>query len=269
MKQLRQYINGGEWNTVEDIVRQSASRSVEFHVAVLLESCTGLIIRKQRDRVVEVVAEARELCSKIENNCRTYLLGRCEYTMARMHQYENESKEALRCIMMAGHIQFNVEFGEDTALRNYCNGCILIECFANSTDSCEFEFMDAEKFLDSAILSPDMSKVYGLNAAHPKLRLAQLYLRSSSHCPGTITDSKRIEKAQYYLKEAAVPSVVENLAPRTQCIYYYTQSDLHRNKGELEEARSSAQKALAIAEENGFTTEIESANVRLSQIVHT
>ena len=268
MKQIRQYINKGEWKAVEDTVCQSASKSVELHVAILLESCTGLIIRKQRDRVIEVVAEARELCSKIDNNCRTYLHGRCEYTMARMHQYANESDNALKCIRKAGHIQFNVEFGEDTALRNYCNGCILIECFANSTDSCEFEFTDAEKFLESAILSPHTSKMYGLNAAHPKIRLAQLYLGSSSHRPGIMTDSKRLEKAQYYLKEAAVPSV-ENLAPRTQCIYYYTQSDLHRNKGELEEARSSAQKALDIAEENGFTTEIESANVRLSQMVHT
>ena len=270
MKQIRQYNNLGKWKAVEDIVHQSASRSVELYVAILLESCTGLMIRKQRDRVVEVVAEARELCSKIDNNCRTLLHGRCEYTMARMHQYANESKEALHCIMMAGHIQFNVEVGEDTALRNYCNGCILLECFANSTDSRidEFKFTDAEKFLESAILSPHVSKMYGLITAHPKIRLAQLYLGSSSHHPGTMTDSKRLEKAQYYLKEAAVPSI-ESLAPRTQCIYYYTQSDLHRNKGKLKEARSSAQKALAIAEENRFTTEIESANVRLSQMVHT
>ena len=270
MKQLRQYINKGEWKAVEDIVHQSASRSIELHVAVLLESCTGLIIRKQRDRVVEVVAKARELCSKIDNNCRTYLRGRCEYTMARMHQYANESGKALRCIRIAGHIQYNVEFGEDTALRNYCNGCILLECFANSTDSCigEFKFTDAEKFLESAILSPHKSKMYGLNTAHPQIRLAQLYLGSSSHCPGTMTDSKRLEKAQNYLKKAAMPSV-ESLLPRTQCIYYYTQSDLHRNNGKMEEARSSAQKALAIAEENRFTTEIVSANVRLSQMVHT
>jgi tetratricopeptide (TPR) repeat protein len=83
-----------------------------------------------------------------------------------------------------------------------------------------------------------------------------------------MTDSKRLEKAQYYLKEAAVPSV-ESLAPRTQCIYYYTESDLYSNEGNLEEARSSAKKALAIAEENRFTTEIESANARLSQMAHT
>ena len=270
IKKIRQYHNQGEWKAVEDIVQQSASRSVELYVAVLLESCTGLIIQKQRDRVLQVVTKARELCSKIDNNCETYLHGRCEYTMARMHQYANERDEALKCIRMARHIQYNVEFGEDKALTNYCNGCILLECLANSTDSHtdEFNIKEAETSLESAIMPYDKSKIYGLNVAHPKIRLAQLYLGSSSCCPGTVTDLKRLEKAQYYLEKVAEPSV-ENLAPRTQCIYYYTQSDLYRNNGDLEEARSSAQKALAIAEENSFTTEIESANARLFQMVPT
>jgi hypothetical protein len=146
IKQIRQCHNQGKSKAVEDIIQQSANRSVELHVAVLLESCTGYIIRKQRDRVIEIVTRARELCSNIDNNCETYLRGRCEYTMARMYQYANENDKALRCIRKAGHIQYNVEFGEDTALRNYCNGCILVECFANSTDSHtgEFKFTDAD-----------------------------------------------------------------------------------------------------------------------------
>lgn len=269
MKKIRQYHNQGEWKAVEDIVQQSANRSVELHVAVLLESCTGLIIRKQRDRVIQVVAKARELCSKIDNNCATYLRGRCEYTMARMHQYANERDKALKYITMARNIQYNVEFGEDTALTNYCYGCILLECLACSSKSCtNDEIKESAESLESAIMPYNKSRIYGLNVAHPKIRLAQLHLGSSSCCPGTTTDSKRLGKAQYYLERAAEPSV-DSLAPRTQSIYYYTQSDLYRNKGELEEARRYAQKALAIAEANKFTTEIESANARLSQMVHT
>lgn len=269
MKKIRQCHNQGEWKAVEDIVQQSAKRSVEFHVAVLLESCTGLIIQKQRDRVLQVVDKARELCSMIDNNSAPYLRGRCEYTMARMHQYANERDEAMNFIMMARHHQYNVELGEDTALTNYCYGCILLlEHLAYSSDSQHDKLIEAKRSLECAIMPDDQSKNYGLNAAHPKVRLAQLYLGSSSCCPGTLTDSERLKQAQYYLEKAAEPSV-DSLAPRTQCIYYYTQSDLYKNQGYPEKARNRAQKALAIAEDNRFSTEIESANARLLQMVHT
>ena len=264
IKKIRQCHNQGQWKEVEEIVQQSVNRSIKLHVAVLLESCTGLIIRKQRDKILQVVDKARELCSNIDNNCATYLRGGCEYTMARMHQYANERDEALKYIRMARHIQYNVELGEDTALTNYCYGCILLECLANSPDSQTDEMKEAKELLESATMPSDQSRNYGLNAAHPKIRLAQLYLGSSSCCPGTMTDSKRLKKAQYYLEKAAEPSV-ESLAPRTQCIYYYTQSDLYRNQEYLEKARSSAQKAFAIAEDNRFTTEIESAKARHSK----
>ena len=213
MKTIRQYHNQGKWKAVEEMVRQSANKSTEFHVAVLLESCTGLIIQTQRDKVLQVVAEARELCFKIDNNCETYLLGRCDYTMARMHQYANERDEALKCIRTARSHQYNVELGEDTALTNYCYGCILLECLANGFDSETDKItQEAEMSLESAIMTSDQSENYGLDVAHPKIRLAQLYLGSSSSCPGTKTDSKSLEKALYYIK--IVDENLESLAPQ-------------------------------------------------------
>ena len=259
IKKIRQCHNQGNWEAVDKLVEESANRSTEFHVAVLLESCTGLIIRKQRDKVIQTVDRARELCFKVDNNCKTHLLGRCDYTLARMHQYANEKDEALRCIMKARHVQYNIEFGEDTALTNHCHGCILLLDPLNAKE--------AEESLELAMCSSILSEEYGLDVAHPKIRLIQLYLGSSSHCPGTKKDSDSLTKAQSSLNSLA--QKLDTLALRTQCICLYTQSDLYSNRGELKRARSSAQRALAIAEANRFTTEMESASIRLSQMEHT
>lgn len=58
----------------------------------------------------------------------------------------------------------------------------------------------------------------------------------------------------------------DTIAIRTQCIYYYTESDLYRNSGETEKAKHSAQKALSIANENNFETERELITKRLNSL---
>ena len=69
--------------------------------------------------------------------------------------------------------------------------------------------------------------------------------------------------------QSSLDSVAQDLethSVRTQCIYYYTESDFYRNSGELDKARRSAQKALDIAEANEFNTEIEPVKKRLNSL---
>ena len=256
---IRFHHNQGEWDAVDKIVEDCAVKNVEFYVAVMLESCTGFITCKRSDKVEETVKRARELCSQITNNCNTFLRGRCEWTLAKLYRYTKEDDKALEHIIMARHIQFNIKAGEDTALCNYCYACILLESLAVKFDS--YKDKEAKRSLELAIEHAS-SGDYGLDVAHPKIRLAQLYLGSSPQSPGTKTDHDSLMKAQSSLDSVAQD--LETLAVRTQCIYYYTESDLYRNSGEQDRAKHSAQKALDIAEVNKFNTEIELVKKRLN-----
>ena len=87
---IRFHHNQGEWDAVDKIVEDCAVKSVEFFVAVMLESCIGFIIRKRLDKVEETVKRARKLCSQITNNCKTFLRGRCEWILANLYLYTGD-----------------------------------------------------------------------------------------------------------------------------------------------------------------------------------
>ena len=126
IQDIRLLHNEGQWDAVDKLVKGCEERSADFYVAVLLESCTGFITRKCPDMVEETVRKARELCSKITNNCNTFLRGRCEWTLAKLYRYTKENDKALEHIIMARHIQSNIKAGEDTALCNYCYAWSLL-----------------------------------------------------------------------------------------------------------------------------------------------
>lgn len=262
IKDVRHFHNEGQWDEVDKIVADSEEMSADFHVAVLLESCTGFITCKRSDKVEQTVRKARELCSKITNNCNTFLRGRCEWTLAKLYRYTKENDKALEHIIMARHIQYNIRAGEDTALCNYCYACILMESLANRFDS--YEYKEAKTSLELAIDHANSGE-FGLDVAHPRIRLAQLYLGSSPQRPGTKSDKDSLKKARSSLDAVDLDSI----AVRTQCIYYYTESDLYRNSGETEKATRSAQKALDIAKKNDFKTEKELINKRLDFLTHS
>ena len=259
IQKVRLLHNEGQWDAVDDLVKGCEKKSADFYVAVLLESCTGFITRKCPDKVEEMVRKAREDCKKITNNCNTFLRGRCEWTLAKLYRYTKENDKALEHIIMARHIQSNVKAGEDSALCNYCYACILMESLANRFDSYEYE--EAKTSLELAIDHAN-SGDFGLDVAHPRIRLAQLYLGSSPQSPGTRTDKDSLKKARSSLDAVSQ----DTIAIRTQCIYYYTESDLYRSSGETEKAKHSAQRALSIAKKNNFETEKELITKRLNSL---
>ena len=251
----------GEWGAVDKIVMECSGKRQEFYVAVLLESCTGFITQQLGDRVEKTVKQARQLCTQITNNCCVYLRGRCEWTLAKLYRYSKQFSKALYHIRMARQIQSNVTAGEDTALVNYCYGCILLETLATTKKFDPEMQREAQRSLELAIAHAS-SGDYGLDLSHPKIRLAQLYIGSSPHSSGTCKDPERLKKAHSSLKSVNLGK----LAPRTMCIYYYTESDLHKARNNTKDALYSAQKALSIANENNFTEEIYLVRKRISNL---
>jgi tetratricopeptide (TPR) repeat protein len=247
---IRLLHNKGQWDAVDKLVKGCENRNADFYVAVLLESCTGFITRIRPDKVEETVRKARELCKNITNNCNTFLRGRCEWILANLYRYTKENDKALEHIIMARDIQSNIKAGEDSALCNYCYACILMESLANRFNSDEYK--EAKTSLELAIDHAN-SGDFGLNIAHLRIRLAQLYLGSSPQSRGTRTDEESLKKARSSLDAVSQ----DTIAIRIQCIYYYTESDLYRSSGEIEKAKHSAQKALSIAKKNNFFMEIE------------
>lgn len=264
IQKIRLHHLRGEWTAVDRIVEECSMKSTDFYVAVLLESCTGFITQKDGavKKVEKTVEKARQLCTKLTKNCHTYLKGRCEWTLAKLYRYSNRLPEALHCIRMARHIQYNIVAGEDTALANYCYGCILLESLATMKRFDPQMEKEAQRSLELAIAHAS-SGDYGLDLSHPKIRLAQLFIGSSPHSPGTYKDPEQLRKAHASLTSVELAS----LAPRTQCIYYYTESDLNRGRGDVKNAIHSAQKALSIANSNEFTKEMELVQNRITDLM--
>lgn len=267
MKTLRQYHDQGQWEAADELVKDSQRRnhSIEFRVAILLEHCAGFNSRLNRNRVIQTVQEAKELCSTIGNNCKTFLSGRCECTLAMMYLYLQEMDKAFYHIVEARHIQNIIQAGEDTALTNYCYGCYLSELVLQQPDPQMKQ--EAERVLGLAI-DHASSGHFGIDSCHYRLQLAQLYLGSSLYSPGRNSDDDSLRNAQRELLLVG-RNLSEASSLRTQCPYYYTMSDLIRIQGDLESARNLACKALGIAAARGFAVEIKSANSRLQACLIT
>ena len=263
IQKLRQLHLHGEWEAAEKLVNESSKKSTEYHIAILLESCTGFITHGLHVKKVEkTVEKAKELCGKVSNNCYVYLKGRCEWTLAKLYRYSNQLSKALICIKVAQQIQYNVKAGEDTALVNYCHGCILSEYIDTANGYDPNTEKEARRSFELAIAHASSGN-YGLDLSHPKIKLSKLWLRSFSHAP----HGRQVHDALRKARDVLDSIDWETLAPKTQSMYFYTKSDLYKEMGNPNNAAFDfASRALRIAKENELTTEIEQARRRISEL---
>ena len=269
IRKLRRWHMDSSWDKADRKVKKFLKIDDKvLQIAITLENCTGYITRRNRDVVLLEVGKAMAMCEhclpSTSNNVR-FLQGRCHWVLAKLYRYTGEIDLALKHIQQAAEIHSVVECGEDAALTSYCHACILLERLSKqqqySSSSPDEERTRALDYLERSI-SYASNEEYGLDLNHPRIRLAQLYLGSSPSRPGNIRDPKSISSAGSSLE--AVKNF-HKLGVRTQCIYYFTKSDLvyHTSVGR---ARCYAQLALDIARESGCKTEELSAQARLDRI---
>lgn len=266
MTEIRRYHLRGQWEEADRVVKECLEMGdTELHIAVTLENCTGYITRRDTHKVLLEVGGALKLCQLgLLSDNWSFLRGRCEWVLAKLYRYTREMDKALEHIQESAEHQSGIESGEDAALTNYCHACILLERINNPDhhSSHSEDRRNAKNFLERAIEYAS-KKEYGLDLSHPRICLAQLYLGSSPSRPGGNQDPDNISKARASLQAVELDA----LEPRTECIFYFTKSDLmYSSGGGRDEARCLAQRAMDIATRNSFKTEILSAQARLDRI---
>ena len=263
VRRLRRLHLDGKWDEadllVDECITSKTQYSIDVRTAILLESCTGWITRRQVDKVFSCVEKAREMCQEIGSNNSTALEGRCDWALARLYLYMNNNSKALEHVQNALAIQFTLEGGEDKALTLYCYGNIQLAFLAVRFDTRTAKM--ATTAFEQAITNACLDD-YGLDLSHPKIRLAQACLGSSMFQPGNTFDRERIARAKSTLASVDFDA----LPPRSKCIHLFTQSDVYRNEGDMESAVQCAESALHIANDNGFQTEIISVQNRLKSL---
>lgn len=264
VKQLRLLYLEGKFDEAERIVDMSkVHNSTELDVALLLESCTAFITMKKEDEVIARVTKAEELCHHVtNNNNRIILEGRCMWTLGKLYRYLKNDTKAREYISNARSKLYNVAPGEDSALTNYDYSVILLDKVTPDGNP-DSVFAEAETTLRITIHDAELGD-YGLDVCHPKIRLAQLHLGSSTHRAGTARNAGNIDSVWSLLSELGTAAA--SMAVRTKCMYYYTMSDYHRNKSNQMEALIFAQKAFDIAMKMGFETEKSSIKIRLASM---
>ena len=260
----RSWVSNGEWNETEraeQAYMHMQCKQQEMKIAVLLQSAIARIFRKKYSMARLLLKMCEGLCSKVQGDNATFLLGRCMYTWSWLYRYLKKSRKAEKYAMEAMAILFNVEPGEDKALANYGYASILVDCLAIAPDL--MTVRKAESALQYAIGSSRIED-RGLEhiAPHSHLRLAQMYLGSTHYEPGKNSDPESIRKASDCLKAVDLHAI----PPRSRCIFFLTESDLYRCKGEFANARGSATCALQMAQQNSFQTEILSAETKLKSL---
>jgi len=88
IRKLRRLHLEGEWDEadllVDECITSKTQYSVDVRTAILLESCTGWITRRQEKKVSSCVKQAKKMCKEIESNNSAALLGRCEWALAKL-----------------------------------------------------------------------------------------------------------------------------------------------------------------------------------------
>ena len=264
---MRHWVSNGQWNKTDEVeciyLNEQGSQPLPITVANLLQGVIARIVRKDYAKAQGLLELCDRLIPKIEGDNNTILRGRCKYTWSWLFKYLKQLGKAKECARDAMQILFNVERGEDTALANYGYASVLVDCQACAQCSDPEEIKTAEECLKFAM---DHARIEdrGLDhiEAHSQLRLAQKCLGSTHYEPGENTDPESIKEASDHLKAIDLGS----LPPRSRCIFFLTESDLYRNKGNADMAIASATNALEIAEKSGFETEIVSAKTKLTKL---
>ena len=265
-------MSNGQWNETEKaehkhIMQQQRCQNKNLVVTLtgLLQSVIARILRKQYKEAEDLLEMCDCLCSKVKGDNNTFLRGKCKYTRSWLYRYLKQPVNAKEYARDAMQILFNVEPGEVKALANYGYASSIIDCHASAKFPDQEEMKSAESALQFAITYASIEDC-GLDhiAPHSHLRLAQMYLGSTHYEPGKNTDPESIRKANDCLKVVYVD--LGSIPSRSKCMFYLTESDLYRCKGNIDMARESAKYALRMAEENSFETEITSAKTKLESL---
>ena len=266
VRSWRSWVSNGQWEKTEQaeqMCMQMQGKHLAMQTAILLQSSIARIFRKEYTKARHLLKLCDRLCCEVKGDNATYLLGRCKYTWSWLYRYRNKHKKSKKYASDAMEILFNVEPGEDRALVNYGYASILVDCHANAASPNAEEMKRAEVSLRKAI---DCARVEdrGLDhiAPHSHLRLAQMYLGSTHYEPGKNTDPESIRKASDCLDAINLRAI----PPRSRCMFFLTESDLYRCKGDVSKARESAMCALQMAQENSFKTEVTSAETKLKSL---
>ena len=267
VRSWRSWVSNGKWNETEkaemEYLQDLPRKSLPLKVAVLLQSAIARIFRKEYLKAEKLLKTCDDLYKHVKGDNQTFLHGRCEYTWSWLYRYWKQPEKAKKHAMKAMAILFNVGPGEDRALANYGYGSILVDCHANES-SPDIDTEKIESSLRFAIGCSPEDRGLDHIAPHSHLRLAQMHLGSTHYEPGKNYDPESIRKASESLK-AVDP---RSLPSRSSCMFYLTESDLYRCKGDITNARESATQALELAKKNNFETEITSADVKLKSLDH-
>lgn len=258
--------NSGHYDKAQQIVDKcEQSGDKELYVAVLLRSCEVLVNREEFQGMVEEnITKAKRICQDINTDNGTILWSRCQYAMAHLCRYTNRLEEAVKCIGESSMIiHHNNVQGEDRVLVSYEQGCVNLCSLAMEAAPNKFIFETTVKCFKDAS-EHALNGDFGLFTEHHRIRLAQLYLRSSPSHAGTSTSPEFIKEARTVLD--GLNGSEERMAPRTQTLFYIARSDLHRNAQEHDLAFSFARRAHSIASEKRFDTELESINGRFAAL---
>ena len=207
--------------------------------------------RKSSKDMHEMVEDAMKLLQTINNDNSAILESRCEWMLSKYYWYMNDKQNAQYHIDRSMLIQGinRVAPGKDTLLTHHGKACTLLDTLAERWS--DGVAKDARRLIQNAN-DFAVSSDYGLYLSHHCIRLAQISLRSSSQCPGVCSDPSDLEEAASTLNSVDV----NNLSPRTKCLFYITYSDYYRNKSNHQEALDCVEKARSIAESSGFDTEL-------------
>ena len=264
MRTFQSCNHNGDWESLEiETAKYIDCPVYEYQVVAHLENAISWIFRRKPEIAVRLIDKAREIILKeIRGENSSILLGRSEYILSRLYRYLKDYDKARKHIANAKEHLYCVEVGEDSAFVHYCDSCIAIECLDESSTLADFERL-AEIFRWAICDDRSHESGLGLVAPHSLLRLAQMYLGATHYTPGKAINQQNIDNARNCLNAIVYPP----LSQRTKCHFHLMESDLHRNCGNVVNAKESLHKVLLISKECKFELEISSAQTRLQSLI--
>lgn len=259
MAEIREHHQTGgqdSWAKAEEIIQEALTQeiSLEMKIVLILESCNPFILDKKPEEVESRVEQAQKMCMVLhrqESNAQV-LDGRCQWVLSRMHKLLGNLQESKKHLESAFSLLGGCEPGESNMLASFMQGCILLD-FEGKSIGDQNRTINAFKIALSIASHEDFgTKIIPFC----KIRLAQAYINSSVRSPGK--SEKEIPRVNREDAKKRLGEIdLEDLKPRTKCLYFMTCSDVYRTDGQIEEAIAYAQQAMEFAQENNLSHEVE------------
>ena len=270
---MKEALYRGDWTAVKQEVDNCMQSEIpEVRVVGLLENAISWLFRCDETKVLTIIKQVKELCeTKVDGSNAVFLQGRAEIVVSVLYRYLNQNDKAVECATNAMALFFNAEPGEDSANANYNHACALAAKNNPSTATQimhEFTFaVDIGLHVADQATSCSLNKWSQIVAYKSLIRQAMFLLDSNNNVPG-ITDKIRqenITKARLLLSKLNFHS----LSNRIKCLYYLAESEIHKQKEEVDCAIKSANQAWTLATKCGFACLLLSANAKLSTLTST